>query len=264
VEAGRSLRELFAELSRPGAGDPAELLGAAGFGDVPHSLVAEAIVNYAATAPLEIAEHLAPFAVAHGPLPGPADETTGTAHGLSLLASAPLLDAPGHDEAVDDPIDDGPTVDDLTADHVEHGTLDADLDVDPSALDDPTGHIAADGPHAAVVDPAAPDGLGEGPLHPGPSAEPYSDLGSFGVGHGSEVPAHAGDSAAEMTPERGVDHDVDSLLVSDHDQNVDPDGPNVSEHQQHATATDSATPPLDHDPDLDPHDVMDGDTPHGA
>ena len=70
MDAGRSLHELFAELSRTGA-DPAELLHAAGYGDVPEPLVAEAIVSYAGTAPLEVAEHLAPFAVAHGPVPDP-------------------------------------------------------------------------------------------------------------------------------------------------------------------------------------------------
>jgi hypothetical protein len=285
MEAGRSLRELFAELSRPGAADPAELLRAAGFGDVPGSLVAEAIVSYAGTAPLEVAEHLAPFAVAHGPLPTP-DPAFDTAppDGLTLLASAPVDDLPDDDPPVDPPVDPtaallpeppDPAPEHGGAGHLE-GHLDGDLDghlhgevdLDPSALDDPSGHPAphpvhpvhAD-PGPTDVDPAGVDGLDRigGPA-PGAGGHPQiADFGA-GVGAGGPAPVAAGHDDPG-TVDADADRHVDPLPVHDHDQEVDPDGAGVTDHHLSVTAADGP-PPLDHGAGTDPADPPDGEEHH--
>jgi len=72
---------------------PGEALRAAGH-DLPDALIAEAIVSFAGTAPVEVAEHLAPFVTAHGPVPpaDPAATAPELADGLALLASAPTPD----------------------------------------------------------------------------------------------------------------------------------------------------------------------------
>lgn len=97
----RPLREVFEALAgSPDAagatGDPAQVLAGTGHGDLPDELVAEAIVSYADTAPVEVAAHLAPFVTAHSAVPldpAAADPVSG----LDLLATAPaapLLDEP--------------------------------------------------------------------------------------------------------------------------------------------------------------------------
>ncbi len=83
----RPLREVFADLAgQRTAADPAELLAAHGHPDLPEELVAEAVVSYADTAPAEVAEHLAPFVIQHGPIPTgePADTPW-----FDLLGTAP-------------------------------------------------------------------------------------------------------------------------------------------------------------------------------
>jgi hypothetical protein len=264
MEAGRSLRELFAELSRPGGGDPADLLRAAGFGDVPESLVAEAIVSYAATAPLEVAEHLAPFAVAHGPVPAP-DPAVDTARpdGLALLASAPTVDVPGYDPAADRTAPVDPELHGDAADHAGTEYLGDDVDVDPSALDDPTADLASHEPaHHADVDPAGVDGLDQGSPHAGPGTEPHPVLGSFGVGHDADTPVEPDGPADQRTHDGGADDDVDPLLVRDHDQDLDPHGPGVNDHDPNGMAADSVMLPLDDDGRPDPADLLDGDEHH--
>ena len=104
MEPVRPLRDVFAELSAagrpaPGGADPAQVLAEHGHGGLPEGLLAEAIVSYADTAPVEVAEHLAPFVVAHSPVPvgpgdladpgSPADDAPSVLHGLTLLADAP-------------------------------------------------------------------------------------------------------------------------------------------------------------------------------
>lgn len=111
----RPLRELLADL----AGDPSAraegpsaYLAEHGHADLPADLVAEAVVNYADTAPPEVAEQLAPFVTAH---------TAGDEHPadwFDLLTTAPGtlpddLDAldptpPQGDDFTPDP---GPTLD---------------------------------------------------------------------------------------------------------------------------------------------------------
>jgi len=126
MEPVRPLRELFAALSdeHPAAADPSGWLAAHGYQGLPPDLVAEAIVNYADTAPVEVAEHLAPYVTAHSGVPT-ADDTESTAHagldhGFALLAAAPAdvgEDAPDHLSAAA-PVDalDGTGLDD----HVDH------------------------------------------------------------------------------------------------------------------------------------------------
>lgn len=100
MEPVHSLRELFASLSggATAAGeDPAAVLASGGHGELPDHLVAEAIGNYADTAPVEVAEHLSPYVLAHSAVPGLEPDgwhSTGSgdaADGLALLASAPDL-----------------------------------------------------------------------------------------------------------------------------------------------------------------------------
>lgn len=223
----RSLRELFAELSRPGSPDPAELLRAAGYGDVPGALLTEAVLSYAGTAPLEVAEHLAPFVVAHGPVPAPDADTapTSTPDGLSLLTTAPRVDAPRGDLPAVDPDD---------------GRLDGHVDVDPSGLDDGSGSGGARGDD---VDPAAVDGL-DAP-HPGPAAaDPHPALGTFGGGHDTEPPV------------RPHDQDADGHRVDPADTPVEPD------HVHDLDDPAGARPFLDHDARHDPAELLDRDDPH--
>lgn len=111
MEPVRPLREVFAQLSAGAAapataGDAAELLAAHGHPGLPPDLVAEAIINYADAAPLEVAEHLAPFVTAHGPVPlvgpqdgpdgGPSVDADPGLEAFRLLATAP---APSEAEA---------------------------------------------------------------------------------------------------------------------------------------------------------------------
>jgi hypothetical protein len=92
MASARPLRDVFSELaaSGPGAGADA-VLAAHGHGELPEGLVAEAVVSYADTAPVEVAEHLAPFVMAHSPV-YPAVTDPGS--WLDVLTTAPeALDA---------------------------------------------------------------------------------------------------------------------------------------------------------------------------
>jgi hypothetical protein len=92
MAAARPLKDVFAELTGDDAARADEVLAAGGHGDLPPDLVAEAVVNYADTAPVEVAEHLAPFVTAHSAVP-PLDEVDGEADWSALLASAPAVEA---------------------------------------------------------------------------------------------------------------------------------------------------------------------------
>ena len=75
------LRDVFAGLAGNG-GDPGDFLRG-----LPADLVAEAVVSYADTAPLEVAEHLAPFVTEHSAVGAEGDVSRTW---LDLLASAPV------------------------------------------------------------------------------------------------------------------------------------------------------------------------------
>jgi hypothetical protein len=109
MEPARPLRDVFADLvtdedaRRAHAADPDGFLQAHGHAELPGQLVSEAIANYADTAPTEVAEHLAPFVMAHSPVPvdGPVDAAG--VDGLHLLATAPA--EPYLDDLPEDALD---------------------------------------------------------------------------------------------------------------------------------------------------------------
>lgn len=93
------LHDLLAGLAdgtvdRRDSNDLAATLREGGHPDLPDGAVAEAIVSYADTAAVEVAEHLAPFVAGHSAVP--LDPALGTAmevrDGLELLATAPFAD----------------------------------------------------------------------------------------------------------------------------------------------------------------------------
>nr|BFE68898.1 hypothetical protein GCM10020092_021990 [Actinoplanes digitatis] len=91
MAAARSLHEIIAGLTGGAgtSGDLAAALDAGGHPDLPEELLAEAVVSYAGTAPAEVAEHLAPFVMAHGPI-AEDDAGAGDIGQLpDLLATAP-------------------------------------------------------------------------------------------------------------------------------------------------------------------------------
>ncbi|GAB1640182.1 hypothetical protein [Krasilnikovia sp. MM14-A1259] len=93
----RSLHEILSGLTGDAGtpGDLAAVLDAGGHPDLPPDLLAEAVVSYAGTAAAEVAEHLAPFVMAHGPIAEgdtAADEID--LSGLLATAPAPNLDDP--------------------------------------------------------------------------------------------------------------------------------------------------------------------------
>ena len=107
---GRPLHTVFTELLRDDvarqayAADPGGLLGPAGHGELPEDLLAEAIVSFADTAPPQVAEHLAPFVMAHSAVPLGDAEPPAAITGLELLAEAPAVVA---DESGVDDLDPG-------------------------------------------------------------------------------------------------------------------------------------------------------------
>ncbi|HEX2356925.1 MAG TPA: hypothetical protein VHI50_10760 [Micromonosporaceae bacterium] len=124
MATARPLRDVFGELAggtasdepageepagSPGA-EPAELLAAHGHADLPADLVAEAVVNFADTAPVEVAEHLAAFVRAHSGVPD-AGDTTDAGDWFELLTTVPAGAGPEWaevaeaDPALEDPFD---------------------------------------------------------------------------------------------------------------------------------------------------------------
>jgi hypothetical protein len=152
MDSARPLREVFADLTGAGnAGDARELLGGQGHAGLPDELVAEAVVNFADTAPVEVAEHLAPFVTAHSAVGADemagADETVGDEGWLDLLVTAPT-------ETETDELDDLPPGDEL-------GELDEDtgtgLDADPAFDVDVDFGAGADGGAGADTDAGSAD-----------------------------------------------------------------------------------------------------------
>ncbi|HEX7746754.1 MAG TPA: hypothetical protein VF462_16020 [Micromonosporaceae bacterium] len=72
MATARPLREVFAELAGDEAArhaDPAQLLRDSGHPDLPDVLVSAAVISFADTAPVEVAEHLAPYVAASSVVP---------------------------------------------------------------------------------------------------------------------------------------------------------------------------------------------------
>jgi hypothetical protein len=92
-----SLREVFDALVGEAHPDPGGLVRDSGF-DLSEAAATDALVNYAHSAPVEVAEHLAGFVTAHSPVPGePAAAEVTASDGLTLLTTAPV--PLGHDPA---------------------------------------------------------------------------------------------------------------------------------------------------------------------
>lgn len=142
MASARPLREVFADLvGVPSAtADPAALLSEHGHPGLPDDLIAEAVVSYAQTAPVEVAEQLAPFVTAHSAAGTGDDPAAGW---LDLLAGAP-------DVADDEPAD----LDDLTPapDTLDPADLDDNATGPEAGLDFGTG--AGEVP---VIEPGAVD-----------------------------------------------------------------------------------------------------------
>lgn len=183
MASARPLRDVFADLTGGGntAGDPDALLRDQGHA-LPEHLVAEAVVSYADTAPAEVAEHLAPYVMAHSavgadPVDEPADGW------LTLLGSAPagepgdLDDLAPVTDAGDDPagfeadpsglafgtgaepapaVEAGAEPDDAEADDATADDELVEIGPDPADLDDAgevTGWVAVD----QIVEPSTVD-----------------------------------------------------------------------------------------------------------
>jgi hypothetical protein len=98
----RPLRDVFAGLSGTGDGSGADarspdaLLAEAGHPQLPAGLVAEAVVSYADTAPIEVAEHLAPYVMAHSAVPTDLVEDVDQPSWHEMLSGAPDPAGIGH------------------------------------------------------------------------------------------------------------------------------------------------------------------------
>ncbi|MFF5216597.1 hypothetical protein [Micromonospora sp. NPDC000442] len=168
----RSLHEIITGLTGDAgtSGDLATVLRANGHPDLPPDLVAEAVVSFADTAPAEIAEHLAPFVTAHGPI-ADGDAAAGDVGQLTdLLATAPAAEpdvtSPREMSDIDAPADNGgPGPADLL-DEVGHDT--EDVPSGPASVPPDTGFgLGADSTRMerademafdAVAAESAPDG----------------------------------------------------------------------------------------------------------
>jgi len=96
MDTTRPLHDVFSGLAgTAGGAEPADVLRANGHEALPDGLVAEAVVTYADTAPIEVAEHLSAFVQAHSPVPR-TDPGTEAPAWLDALATAPAgVDIPG-------------------------------------------------------------------------------------------------------------------------------------------------------------------------
>ena len=180
MTSGRPLHELLADLvgdadAARAHGDPETYLAANGHPDLPPDLVAEAVVSYADTAPVDVAEHLAPYVTTHSAVPTsepPADDWFG------LITTAPAEDLPD-DDLPDDLSDDPGFADDLSGEQPWSPEQDHDH---ASALDFGAGSEGIDSPHHTAADEDAdtpdddtPDGGDEQADQP-PEQSAWTDL----------------------------------------------------------------------------------------
>ncbi|HEV7651944.1 MAG TPA: hypothetical protein VGP26_27630 [Actinophytocola sp.] len=193
MASARPLHELLADLvgdadAVRAHGDPEAYLAAHGHPDLPPDLVAEAVVSYADTAPVEVAEHLAPYVTTHSAVPAdepPADDWFG------LITTAPA-----------DDLDPDPDFDDVPDDHVPP-------DHSGPALDFGTGSVDA------LDEPSTEDT--EDTAHPG------DDTGSDGspdAGDHSRAPAWD-DLGPDSTDPDALDADSDEDSDDDSDSDSD-------------------------------------------
>ena len=172
----RPLREVFAALAGDqatqgvAASDRRALLEAAGHSELPADLVAEAVVAYADTAPLEVAEHLAPFVTAHSAVPVDGGDDVERADWFDLLAAAP-----GEAWLVEPEVDRGPDADPA----VDGGAFSSAATTDGAAV---TGGATDAGPDLEFGQGAA----GDPRQHPDPflTPDPAAGLDALDTLHG--------------------------------------------------------------------------------
>lgn len=178
MDSARPLHEVFDALSRGALDDPVAALRDAGH-DLPADLLGDALAHYVGTAGIAVAEHLAPFVMAHE-----AGEDVDLAEALSLLASAPRGDIDDLDAVTAEPSE---TL------GIAFGAGSDDLDFGSGAAD--VGEMAGDAAGLAGLEGAAP----QAPL-PEADAEARGDelpelfgAGSANLDDGEEPGAEAGD-----------------------------------------------------------------------
>lgn len=186
MESARPLREVLGELvgdesaRRALVADSEQVLREAGHAGLPEGLVAEAVVSYADTAVIEVAEHLAPFVMARSAVPlEEADAGPDPRQALELLTTVPAASlgdepqpepAPGDAEPslVGDERGTGDTpYDDFHG--VSHG---GDAVPGPFGLDFGAGEWTNGAESFVLPEPGL--GLEPGP-EPGPGLEPEPD-----------------------------------------------------------------------------------------
>lgn len=145
MASARPLHELLGDLVGDGDaahahGDPEAYLAAHGHPDLPADLVAEAVVSYADTAPVDVAEHLAPYVTTHSAVP--ADEPP-TDDWFGLITTAPTDDL-DTDPDIDDFSDDNVAPDHHDGPGLDFGTGSVD-DLDAPSADDTDGDTDGSG-----------------------------------------------------------------------------------------------------------------------
>nr|MDT0663166.1 hypothetical protein [Micromonospora sp. DSM 115978] len=167
----RSLHEIITGFTGDAgtSGDLAAVLRAGGFADLPQDLLAEAVISFADTAPAEIAEHLAPFVMAHGPI-APVDVAAGDIDRLPELLATVRATEPDEGPVPEMTDIDQPTGADLL-DGENYGVGDAAAGAGSATPDTAFGHGADPGrPEPAddvVFDAEAPEAApaGSGDAH---------------------------------------------------------------------------------------------------
>jgi hypothetical protein len=268
METARPLRDVFADLTGSDDGgahpDPAAVLQASGHEGLPAGLVAEAVGSYADTAPIEVAEHLSPYVMAHSAVPLPDAPDVEPSGWLDAVVGAPHAadfddlrrtdeEQPGAEAAHHDPADFGHHVAAAFADHDPGAGLDH--VGDPAHAGDP-GHPV---PHAAFG-PTEPAHLAAGPdhaLHFGVGDTSGLDTGFDDLRAAPVADDHAAfldDRAGPLHPSEPVEH-----LAGPGDE-VSHDHYSGFEHAHDPFVPDA--PATDHDLDTGPdHDL---DTGHHA
>ncbi len=197
MDPARPLKSVFADLAaEDGPGHARdEVLAANGHPNLPDGLVAEAVVNYADTAPFEVAEHLAAYVQANSAVPqSGADAAAPEPDWYGLLTTAPpVTDLAAGPDALDAEMAGlGPTsAPSAAADHADP----ADLRFghgghEPAPVDEPDGLPGGDEPPGAPptadgfagADPSGLDGDTLGPGRGAPDQdgdEPGDDPGDL-------------------------------------------------------------------------------------
>ena len=221
MASARPLRDVFADLTGGGstAGDPASLLRDQGHPALPDHLVAEAVISYADTAPVEVAEHLAPYVTAHSVVGAdvPGDEPP--ADWLDLLGTAPA-DAGPADEPAD--IDDlGPLPDGF--DGFDGFDDVADLGPDPGlGLDFGIGAEPTPG-FETGDDFDGPDGPDDaGPDGPGDDVDGPADGGLVEIPADPVDPADGDDAAGWVADDQTDDPTDDPSAADDTEPDDEP------------------------------------------